>query len=102
MGTKATARETVETEPTDDREDRPAISPVRHEIDARGMFCPIPILLVAREMRKLRPGDRLEMIGDDPGIVADMPVWCEETGNPLLSLEQDGGLIRCLLQKATE
>ena len=68
-------------------------------LDVRGLLCPIPILRTAQRMRELEPGARLEVVGDDPGIVEDMPVWCEETGNRLLGLERDGALVRCLVEK---
>ncbi len=69
-------------------------------LDTRGTFCPVPILMTARRVKQLSAGDRLEVVGDDPGIVEDMPVWCEETGNVLISLERSGSEVRCLLEKA--
>ncbi len=69
-------------------------------LDTRGTFCPVPILMTARRIKRLSAGDQLEVVGDDPGIVEDMPVWCEETGNVLISLQHDGSEIRCLLEKA--
>ena len=71
----------------------------RHHLDVTGTFCPLPILLAAREMRKLRPGDLLEVVGDDPGIREDMPVWCERAGHRLLDLAEAGGTIRALVEK---
>ena len=72
----------------------------RHRLDVKGLFCPLPILFAAKEMRKLLPGDHLEVLGDDPGIREDMPVWCERAGHRLLELEnQDGGVIRSLVEK---
>lgn len=68
-------------------------------LDTTGTFCPVPILLTARHVREMAPGERLEVIGDDPGIVEDMPVWCEETGNRLCSLEREGKLVRCVVEK---
>lgn len=69
-------------------------------LDVRGLLCPIPILRTAQRMRDMQAGARLEVVGDDPGIVEDMPVWCEETGNRLVQLERDGELVRCLVEKA--
>jgi tRNA 2-thiouridine synthesizing protein A len=69
-------------------------------LDVRGLLCPIPILRTAQRMRTMPPGARLEVVGDDPGIVEDMPVWCEETGNRLLGLEREGDLVRCVVEKA--
>jgi tRNA 2-thiouridine synthesizing protein A len=50
-------------------------------------------------MRKLQPGDLLEVIGDDPGILEDMPVWCERAGHRLVEMEEEGGKIRSLVEK---
>jgi TusA-related sulfurtransferase len=72
----------------------------RYHLDVTGTFCPLPILLSAREMRKLQPGDQLEILGDDPGILEDMPVWCERAGNRLLEMADEGdGRIRSLVEK---
>jgi tRNA 2-thiouridine synthesizing protein A len=70
-----------------------------HRIDLTGLLCPLPILLAAREMRKLREGDLLEIFGDDPGIREDMPVWCERAGHRLLEMTEEGGRIRSLVKK---
>ena len=69
-------------------------------LDVRGLLCPIPILRTAQRMRDMPAGARLEVVGDDPGIVEDMPVWCEETGNRLVEMERTGELVRCLVEKA--
>lgn len=82
------------------RRRRPALPPKRYHLDVTGTFCPLPILLSAREMRKLQPGDQLEILGDDPGILEDMPVWCERAGNRLLEMVDEGdGRIRSLVEK---
>lgn len=70
-----------------------------HRLDVLGLFCPVPILLAAREMQKLRPGDLLEVVGDDPGIREDMPAWCERAGHRLLELVEEGGRIRSVVEK---
>ena len=44
-------------------------------------------------------GEQLEVIGDDIGIVEDMPVWCEETGNRLVLLTREGDVVRCVVEK---
>lgn len=71
----------------------------RHRLDVTGTLCPLPILLAAREMRKLQPGDLLEVVGDDPGIREDLPIWCERAGHRLLEMEEEGGRIRSLVEK---
>ena len=68
-------------------------------LDVRGLLCPIPILRTAQRMREMATGDRLEVVGDDLGIVEDMPVWCEETGNPLIALGREGERVRCVVER---
>ena len=71
-----------------------------HRLDVTGALCPLPILLAAKEMRKLQPGDLLEVLGDDPGIREDMPVWCERAGHRLLEMqEEEHGRLRSLVEK---
>jgi len=71
-----------------------------HRLDVTGALCPLPILLSAREMRQLQPGDLLEVVGDDPGIREDMPVWCERAGHRLLEMtDEEGRRIRTLVEK---
>jgi TusA-related sulfurtransferase len=73
----------------------------QHRLDVTGTFCPLPILLAAREMRKLHTGDLLEILGDDPGILEDMPVWCERAGHRLVEMVEEDGTIRSLVEKGT-
>ncbi len=75
----------------------PAASP-RH-LDVTGTFCPLPILLAAREMLRLATGDLLEIVGDDPAILEDMPVWCERAGHRLVQIEDRDGQIISLVEK---
>ena len=70
-------------------------------LDVRGLLCPIPILRTAQRMRGMAAGEQLEVIGDDVGIVEDMPVWCEQTGNRLVLLVREGEVVRCVVEKAT-
>ena len=70
-----------------------------HQLDVTGTFCPLPILLAAREMLRLTAGDRLEVIGDDPGLLEDMPVWCQRAGHRLLEISEQQGKITSLIEK---
>jgi tRNA 2-thiouridine synthesizing protein A len=71
-----------------------------HHLDVLGLFCPLPVLLAAREMQKLYPGDLLEVVGDDPAIREDMPDWCERAGHRLVEMvDEEEGRIRSLVEK---
>jgi tRNA 2-thiouridine synthesizing protein A len=73
---------------------------VPRRLDVTGTFCPLPILLAAREMLRLAAGDRLEIVGDDPAILEDMPVWCERAGHRLVEMTERGGKITAVVEKA--
>ena len=55
-------------------------------IDARGALCPMPILELAKAMRALAPGTLVELVSTDRGLEADLPAWCQATGNPLVHM----------------
>ena len=72
---------------------------ITRHLDVTGTFCPLPILLAAREMLRLTVGDLLEVVGDDPGILEDMPVWCERAGHRLVAIAEREGRIVSLVEK---
>lgn len=63
-------------------------------LDAQGQMCPMPIVMLAKKMKELKPGQVLELVADDIGAKEDVPAWCSRTGNTLVGTEQDGKLIR--------
>ncbi|MFO8087065.1 MAG: sulfurtransferase TusA family protein [Bacteroidales bacterium] len=74
---------------------------IKETLDCKGLSCPMPMMKLSKAMKKLKAGDILEMLGTDPGTKADIPSWCEKTGNKLLEQEElEGGVTRMLIQKA--
>lgn len=72
-----------------------------HKLNALGMLCPLPILLAVRDIAGLQPGQVLEIAGDDPGLLEDVPAWCERAGHTLLEMEEEEGVIVCFVEKGT-
>jgi tRNA 2-thiouridine synthesizing protein A len=68
--------------------------------DSVGQMCPMPIAFMARNIKKLEPGQILEIQADDDGAHADIPAWCEQTGNEFLGEERINGFYRYLVKKA--
>lgn len=72
-----------------------------YDLDVRGLFCPMPVILAQRALDPLPPGGRVTAIGDDPAIHGDVPAWCEESGHRLVELVELGGEeIRFVVEKA--
>ena len=54
------------------------------EFDASGLSCPLPIVKTKKALADMSPGQVLRVIATDPGSVADMAAFAEQTGNALL------------------
>jgi TusA-related sulfurtransferase len=64
------------------------IPEVNMTVDAVGLFCPLPIVKLKLGLQKLDSGQILEIVSDDPGFEQDLIVFCNETGNRLVSMEK--------------
>ncbi len=68
-------------------------------VDCMGMRCPRPIVEMAKRMRKMQPGQVLELLANDPVAKKDVPGWCQETGNEFLEREDVEGSFRFYVRK---
>jgi tRNA 2-thiouridine synthesizing protein A len=70
-------------------------------LDVRGAACPIPVVKTAKAMKTMSTGDALEILATDPGIEPDMHAWTKQTGNELVSIDQQGdGVWRVVVRKS--
>lgn len=61
-----------------------------HSLDARGLFCPEPVMLLHKKIRELNAGDKVIVLATDPSTMRDIPKFCHFLGHELLeSKEQD-------------
>ena len=64
------------------------------ELDARQLACPLPILRAKKALSQMTSGDVIKIVATDKGAPLDFLVFCDNTGNALLSsTEQDGEFI---------
>ena len=45
-------------------------------VDALGRKCPIPIIMVAEQIRDVPVGAVIALLADDPAAYTDVPAWC--------------------------
>jgi tRNA 2-thiouridine synthesizing protein A len=45
-------------------------------IDALGRKCPIPIIMLAEQIRDVPIGAVIAVLADDPAAFTDIPAWC--------------------------
>ena len=64
---------------------------VTRELDARGLYCPLPVLRAKQALRGMGAGEVLGIVATDSGAVQDFAAFAAQTGNALLeSSEVDG------------
>ncbi len=60
--------------------ERAAVKPVvpapALTIDALGRKCPIPIIMLAEQIRDIPRGEIVAVLADDPAAYTDIPSWC--------------------------
>ena len=75
-----------------------ALNPVK-VLDYKGLPCPMPIVKISQEIKKVSIGDIVEVYTTDPGSIADFPAWARTTGQSLLEIKQEPGLIRIFIRR---
>lgn len=63
--------------------------PIDRQLDARGLKCPLPVLLARKALREMH-GGVLELLATDRGVEADVMDLCEVTGAVVLGFARDG------------
>jgi tRNA 2-thiouridine synthesizing protein A len=58
-------------------------------LDARRLLCPLPVIRTQDKVKQLQPGDRLRVIGTDPGVMQDIPAWCRINGHKVITSETE-------------
>ncbi len=69
-------------------------------IDARGLRCPRPLLLVRQGIARLAPGECLKVYADDPHAPYDLEVYCLRSGHCLRAERAAGGVFELVIEKA--
>lgn len=55
-----------------------------HRLDTRGLLCPMPVIRTQQRVAALAPGEILEVLATDPGVLHDIPAWCRVHGHEVL------------------
>lgn len=69
------------------------------EIDAIGLLCPLPVLKARKRLKGMEAGQILRLIATDPAAVVDVPHFCFESGNELVSQTDEGETQIYLIRK---
>ena len=72
----------------------------QESIDAIGLKCPEPVMLLHAAMRRLAPGQELTLRATDPSTERDVPNFCEFLGHALLIARREGNEFLYRIRKA--
>jgi TusA-related sulfurtransferase len=65
--------------------------PITRTVDARGSYCPGPLMELIRAIREGAVGDVIAVLSTDAGSRIDIPKWVEKAGHHLVGVETSDG-----------
>jgi tRNA 2-thiouridine synthesizing protein A len=69
-------------------------------IDARGSYCPGPLMELVRNIKEGKLGDVFEVWSSDSGSQRDIPKWTEKAGHKLIQVIHEKDYDRIVVKKA--
>ena len=72
----------------------------QESIDAIGLKCPEPVMLLHAAIRRLQSGQELTLRATDPSTERDLPNFCEFLGHALLVARREGDEFHYRIRKA--
>lgn len=76
-----------------------AIQAATRLIDARGSFCPGPLMELIRAIRESSVGDVIAVRSSDRGSRIDIPKWVEKAGHKLVGIDATDGYDLIVVEK---
>jgi TusA-related sulfurtransferase len=73
---------------------------ITRTVDARGSYCPGPLMELIRAIRESQVGDVIAVLSSDKGSKTDVPKWIEKAGHRLVALETRDGYDEIVVEKA--
>lgn len=71
----------------------------QHDIDARGLRCPEPVMMLHARIRRMAAGETVRVVATDPSTTRDIPQFCEHLGHELVSRREGDGEFVFLVRK---
>ena len=72
---------------------------VTRTVDARGSFCPGPLMELIRAIRESQVGDVIAVYSSDKGSKTDIPKWIEKAGHRLIGVTARDGYDEIVVEK---
>jgi tRNA 2-thiouridine synthesizing protein A len=73
---------------------------ISRTIDARGSFCPGPLMELIRAIKESEVGDTIAVWSADKGSKIDIPLWVKKAGHTLVGVEAREGYDEIVVTRA--
>jgi tRNA 2-thiouridine synthesizing protein A len=70
-----------------------------HELDATGLICPEPLMLLRNRVRGMANGETIHIVATDPAADRDFRDFCRFLGHQLLDVRRTGERIDFWIRK---
>lgn len=71
-------------------------------LDARGLFCPEPVMMLHNQIRDMQIGEIVEILATDPSTTRDFIKFCNFLDQELVLNEEQQGTYRFLIRKNSD
>ncbi len=68
-------------------------------VDAKGLACPMPVLLARRGIDEIESGQVMLVESTDAGSKSDIPSWTRDMGHELMTSETEGPIFTYTIRK---
>ena len=68
-------------------------------VDARGSFCPGPLMELIRAIRESQVGDVIAVLSSDNGSRSDIPKWIQKAGHRLMGVTAHDGFDEIVVER---
>jgi len=72
----------------------------RQVVDARGAFCPGPLMELIAALKLANVGDEVEVWSSDHGSIKDIPEWVKKVGHEIVGINEQEGYAAIVVKKA--
>lgn len=73
---------------------------ITRTVDARGSFCPGPMMELIRAVRESDVGDVIAVLSTDSGSKKDIPAWVRKAGHEFIGVFPEQGYDKIVVRKA--
>ena len=70
------------------------------ELDATGLLCPEPVMMLHEKMPDMASGEVLKVIATDPSTTRDIPQFCRFLGHSLVGQEESEQVFVYFIRRA--